>query len=138
MSNILNKIKNSAIQATKGKEEIGVVVWYWGVISYLVSYFIINKTILWINWSFYSVVMSGIMFCYYAWHVYAIMRCRPKKPKLTKEEKKQLKLKRRQELGKKLLRKLLSQEPITNWDSSTVIVAIDLLFVINYFENLLY
>ena len=41
----IKSIEESFIKANKGQEQINVVIYWWGVLAYFISYFIINKII---------------------------------------------------------------------------------------------
>jgi hypothetical protein len=61
-----------------------------------------------------------------------LRKCSPKKPKLTKEEKELLKEQSKKERGKKFLRKLFLQEPITQTDPVFVTMVIDIFFIAHF------
>ena len=85
-------LKNSFIFANKGEENVDFLIWIWGVPSYIISYFVINKSILAVNNLWFDYSLSILISIFYIWHIYVVKKCAPKKPKLTKEEKKQLKI----------------------------------------------
>ena len=132
LQNLPEKIKESFIQCNKGKENINIIFWGWGVAVYVLAFFI-YKLLITINIQFITWVISIAFIIYFVWHVISVKRCSPKKPKLTKKEKEELKKDRWNRIG----RKLLLKEPISKWNSSTTIIAIDILAIISFFENLL-
>ena len=100
-------------------------MWRWGVISYLLAYFVVDYIIKINSVRALDVIISMIMVIYFAWHIYALRKCAPKKPKLTTSEKKEIRQQRKKELPKKLLRKLFLKEPMTKWNPITVATVID-------------
>ncbi|OFW80353.1 MAG: hypothetical protein A2887_04535 [Alphaproteobacteria bacterium RIFCSPLOWO2_01_FULL_40_26] len=125
MREIFSKIKASFKRATKGEEALNIMIWWWGILAYAVSYFIIESLIMAINFRFIDILISAVMALYFGWHFYALKKCAPKKPKLTSEEKKKLCGQQRHEMGKKFLRKLFLQEPISKWDPVFVMLVVD-------------
>lgn len=125
-------IKNSFFIANKGEENIKFLIWGWGFTSYVISYFIINKSILAVNNLFFDYLLSLIAIIFYVWHIYVLRKCSPKKPKLTKEEKKQIKIQNRKNFTKKFFRKLFLQEPLTKSNPVLTTIIIDL-FCISHF-----
>lgn len=122
--NILNKIEDSFKRSLKGEESVDKLIYWWGVPAYLAA-FIINKILRSLHIYFINVPVSVVLICYFAWHFYALKKCAPKKPKLTKEEKQKLSEERRKELPKKLMRKFLLQESFTKWDPVFVSFVVD-------------
>jgi predicted membrane protein len=133
MKEILNKIYLSFRKATKGEEALSHMIWWWGMVGYLIAFFIVNKLIRAIDFDLIDVSLSLIMVFYFSWHIYALKKCAPKKAKLTEEEKKKLKEDRHLRLGKSFMRKLLLQESITRWDSVFVAMMMDLLCITHFF-----
>lgn len=132
MKKILDKIKASFKRSTKGEETFSHVVWWWGVIGYLITVFIAKKLILAIDVRFIDVFISLIVVIYFSWHIYAVKKCAPKKEKLTDEEKKKLKEDRGSRIGKKVVRKLLAQEAMTKWNPVLMVIAIDVLCITHF------
>ena len=66
-----------------------------------------------------------------------MFKCKPKKPKLTKEERVALKKERRKNLSKSFARKLLLQESISKWDPVTITIVLDLYFVLLFLGNII-
>ncbi len=133
MKEIFSKINLSFKKATKGEETLSHVIWWWGVVGYLVAFVIANKLIRVINFRFIDIFLSLLMTLYFSWHIYAIKKCAPKKPKLSPEEKNKLKEERRAQLGKKALRKLLAQESLTAWDPVFMVMMLDVLCITHFF-----
>jgi predicted membrane protein len=125
MNNIFSKIKESFKAALSGQETTNNLIRWWGVIAYLVAFFIFDGAIKMLNIYAVTVVLSVIAIIYFTWHIYVLKKCSPKKPKLTKEEKQKIKEEKRKELGKKMMRKLFLQESITKWDPIFVTMVID-------------
>ena len=87
MNNIFSKIKESFKAALSGQETTNNLIRWWGVIAYLVAFFIFDGAIKMLNIYAVTVVLSVIAIIYFTWHIYVLKKCSPKKPKLTKEEK---------------------------------------------------
>lgn len=132
MKELTDKIKNSFHKAMKGEEDIKIVIWAWGAVAYLVGFFIIDKLIKAVDLRFFDIVISFTATAYFIWHIYILRKCAPKKPKLSKEEKQKLKAEARKDLGKKFMRKLFLQEPLTKTDPIFLTMVIDLFFVANF------
>jgi hypothetical protein len=138
MNEFFNKIESSFKAAMRGEENLSNLIWKWGLISYLLSYFVIDRIIKINDIRFVDVIISLLMTVYFGWHIYVLRKCSPKKPKLSAEEKKLLRLEARRQFTKKLLRKLFLQEPITKWDPVFVATVIDLFSLaifLNYAVN---
>lgn len=127
-------VKNSFIFANKGEEDVDFLIWFWGVPSYLISYFVINKSILAVNNLWFDYSLSILISIFYIWHIYVVKKCAPKKPKLTKEEKAQIRIQNKGLFYKKLVRKLLLQEPLTRSNPVITTIIIDL-FCIAHFAS---
>jgi len=123
---LFDKIETSFKASLKGEETVHNLIYWWGIIGYLVAYFIIDRIVKISDIRLVDIMVSLITSAYFAWHIYALKKCAPKKPKLTKEEKKLLREEARKNLGKKVMRKLLLQEPMTQWDPVFVSIVIDL------------
>jgi hypothetical protein len=134
MKEFLDKVSFSFAKATHGEESVSRMIWWWGALGYLIAFFIANKLVREINIRSVDIVISVMVMLYFAWHMYAIKKCAPKKPKLTPEEKKKLKTERRNNLGKSVARKLLLQEPLTKWDPVSIVMMIDLLCITHFFS----
>jgi hypothetical protein len=122
---LLDKIETSFKASLKGEEKVENLIYYWGITAYLISYFIIDRIIQINNIRFIDITISLLTIAFFIWHIYAIKKCSPKKPKLTKEEKQAIREQARRELGKKLLRKLFLQESITKWDPAFITIIVD-------------
>lgn len=133
MSEIFVKIENSFKASLNGKEDTAVLVYWWGIGSYVLAFFL-NKLIRSLHIYVLGVAVSAMLIAYFVWHIYALKKCSPKKPKLTKEEKLKLRQERRKEMPKKFLRKLLLQEPITQWDPVFVSMMIDLFCIAQFVD----
>jgi hypothetical protein len=129
---MLEGVRNSFIKATRGEEKLTVVIWWWGVISYLLSYFVVHKLIMSIDSRIFDFIVSFVMVTFFSWHSYVTKKCAPKKPKLTDEEKKKLK-QAKDGFAKSFTKKLLLQEPITKWDPVFTVIMIDILCITHFF-----
>lgn len=114
MKAILDKVETSFIMAMKGEEKISRVIYIWGVIGWLVAYFIANRLIKIIDVQIIDFAICIVISAYFVWHIYVTKKCAPKKEKLSKEEKKKLKMEGRN--NGSFMRKFLLQESITKWD----------------------
>ena len=101
MNEILNRIETSFKAAMRGEELIRRLVWWWGLIGYLVAYFVVDRIIKINNIVFIDVVLSLLTVAYFSWHVYVLKKCSPKKPILSKEEKKRAREESRKDFGKR-------------------------------------
>ena len=110
MKEIFSKIEASFKKANKGEETLSHMIWWWGAIGYVVAFFIADKLIKAIDFRSVDIAISLLMSIYFVWHIYAVKKCAPKKPKLSAEEKAKLHAESRKEIGKKFLRKLFLQE----------------------------
>ena len=125
MKEILKRIEYSFKKASKGNEEINILIWCWGLSAYVLSYFVFDQFIKNINSVFVDNTVGVVVSIFFMWHIFVLKKCTPKKQKLSKEEKKKLREKGRKEFGKKFLRKLLLQESITKFDPIFVTMVID-------------
>lgn len=125
------QITQSLILASKGQENFNIVKWYWGVLSYIICFFLINKILTIISIKIIASIMAYLVVGYYVWHIYASIKCAPKIPKLTKEEKEVKRLKEGG-FGKKLMRKLLLQESFSKLNPRNLLVAIDLFMILHF------
>ncbi len=136
MSQLLEKIENSFRASLRGEETIHNLIWKWGVPAYFVAFFaskIFNQG----KFVILSYFISSILISYFIWHLYAVIKCRPRKPALTPEEKMQIRIQKRKDFSKRLLRKLLLQEPIFKWNNVVIISALDLLCIAQFLEQIL-
>jgi len=129
--------KESFLLASKGKEEVGVLLWRWSLMSYLLSYVVFYQLIQLIGSGFISGVISLFVIAFYIWHIVAIIRCLPKKKKLSKTEKKQKKLVDSGSVAKSFTKKLLLQEPWVKTKNSSIVLVIDLLVITVFAEYLI-
>jgi quinol-cytochrome oxidoreductase complex cytochrome b subunit len=134
MNFLFNKVKASFKAATKGEESVQNVIWWWGVCGYLGAFFIANHIVKISNIRTIDILVSLLMIIYFGWHFYAMRKCAPKKPKLSKEEKKKLREEARKDFTKKLARKFFLQESITKWDPILVVLAIDVFSIATFLQ----
>ena len=129
---ILTAIEESFHKALSGQEKIKVIVFWWGIPAYLLSYFVFNNLVRWINFRVIDIFIAFIVSLYFVWHIYVLHRCKPKKPQLTSDEIKQLELAQKKDRAKKIMRKFLLREPVFKWNQVTVITAFDLLCIAHF------
>lgn len=137
MKNFFNIVKNSFNSSLRGQESINNLIWWWGAIGYLVAYFIMEKIVMAVDYRIVDILVSAITVIYFVWHIYALKKCSPKKPKLTKEEKKKLKLEKKRSLSKRFMNKLLLRESITNWDPIFVTMVIDVFVIVTFLDYII-
>jgi hypothetical protein len=135
MKNFLNKIKISFVNSSKGLENFSVIIWGWGALSYLASYLIFNKLINLINSKFFDYSLVILLIIYFIWHIYVAIKCYPKTPKLSKEEKEKLKL-QQGGTSRIFFRKLFLQEPITKMNSRNTLIAFDVIAILHFYSQL--
>lgn len=136
-NSLFNKIENSFNNATKGTEDFNIVIWYWGVIAYIFALLVENYLMGFSRLFVIKAVLSVLFIIYFSWHIYTIHKCKPKKEKLTKEQKMILKQKEKQERFKVLAQKILLQRPMTEWNAPLVLTVIDLYLISKFMSELL-
>jgi hypothetical protein len=132
MSGIFNRVEASFRAAMRGEESTAVLIKKWGIPAFLISFFVADQLVMYFDQRVVDVSISTLVTLYFVWHIYVLKRCSPKKPKLTKEEKDILKRQARKDLGKKILRKLLLQEPVSEWNPVKVTIILDVLFIAQF------
>ena len=132
MTAIFANIESSFRKIMKGEEAMNTVIWWWGVLAYIFSYFVADKLVKKIDFRSVDLLISALMLIYFIWHLYALKKCSPKKPVLTKEEKKRLKEEAHRQWGRKFLRKLFLQEPITEFNPVVITAVLDLFCAAHY------
>lgn len=132
MSEILHKIDLSFRACSKGQEDLKIVIRWWGILAYALFYLVIDTIIIKVNYRFFDLILSWIGVIYFAWHIYVLIKCSPKKPKLTAEEKKKIREEKWRNAPRSFMRKLLLQESISKWNPVTMTIAADLLFLTNF------
>lgn len=133
MTEIFRKIEASFKASLRGEENVSILTYYWGIIAYVLAFFL-NKLIRMAHVYFFGVAVSAILVAYFVWHIYALKKCAPKKPKLTPEEKQKLREEKRKELPKKIIKKLLLQESFTKWDPVFITMVIDAFCVAHFLD----
>ncbi len=136
MNDIFSKVEASFKAALRGEESTSALIYWWGISAYVVA-FIANKIIRASHVYLFGAVVSAVLICYFVWHIYVLKKCSPKKPKLTKEEKRKLRAERRKEFPKKLMRKILLQESFTKWDPIFVTMVIDAYCVAQFLDYII-
>ncbi len=134
---ILDKIENSFKLANKGEEDVKILIRWWGIGAYIFFYIVVRGTIKLIDVKFVDIILSSIAVIYFMWHIYAVKKCSPKKPKLTKEEKALNRQKYFSNLPKAFMRKLFLQEPISKWNPIMMTIVVDLLFLLQFLGYIL-
>lgn len=129
--NFLETIKNDFQKIQKGEEDLNKVIWLWGGLAYVASFFI-SKLVILVKLSFIKWIIAILVITYFIWHILAIRKCSPKNPELTEEEKAALKKDR----VNRFFRKLFLREPITKWNSSTFSIVVDLYIIVVFFGYL--
>ena len=134
MNAFFNKIETSFKAATKGEESVHNMIWWWGVCGYIVAFFFANRIVKVSDSRIIDILVSLLTVIYFVWHFYAMRKCAPKKPKLSKEEKKKLREEARKNFGKKLARKFFLQESITKWDPIFIVLVIDVFSIATFLQ----
>ncbi len=137
LSALLNKIDKSFRASSKGEEDIKILIRWWGFVAYLFFYFIVNKIIKISTSDILDLSLSSLAIAYFSWHIFALERCRPKKIKVSKEEKKRLRAEKIRNLPRSIMRKILLQEPISKWDNVSILIALDLLYIVVFLGYIL-
>jgi hypothetical protein len=134
--NLFEKVEDSFKKSTRGEEDLKILIRYWGIAAYLFFYFIVKKLMDSTNLKFLDVIIAAFSIVYFSWHIYAMYKCKPKKTKLTKEEKNKMKKDRVKRLSRSFTRKLLLQESVSKWDPVTITIVADLFFVLTFLSYL--
>lgn len=132
MKEVFLNIEESFKRIMRGEEPLSKVIWSWGLFAYIISFFIFDHFVKVVDYRSFDIVISLLTVIYFSWHVYALVKCNPKKPKLSEEEKRQLKLKSKMERGKRILRKLFLQESLTQTNPAVVCAAVDFFFIAHF------
>jgi hypothetical protein len=130
----IKSIELSFDKANKGQEQLNIIIYWWGVLAYLIAYFVLNKIIFLVHIKTIDILVSILACIYFIWHIFVLHKCKPKKPELSDEEKKKIELERKKEMPKKIIRKIFLREPIFKWNIISVITAVDL-FAIAHFSG---
>lgn len=120
-----NKIFTSIKQATFGKEDINTVLYIYGASLILITVIIVKFLIPFVHIYFEKFILYSLSLIF-AWHIYIIFRCKPKAPKLTKEEKEIVKIKARKERWRNFIDIMLLRKGWFNLSSTTIAICIDL------------
>lgn len=137
LKSFIAKAELSFKKACRGKEEIKILIRYWAIPSYIFFFFGIDSLVVSINFLVIDLVLSSFAVIFFSWHMFAMIKCKPKKKKLTTEEKKELKKNKRKNLSKSVMKKLLLQESITKWDPVTLTIVADFYFFILFLGNII-
>jgi len=136
LKKIKSKVQNSFLIAWKGKENLSILINYWGIPSLLICYFVINPIIKKIKIDIVSDILCAAVVAYYIWHIIVLKKCSPKKPKLSKEEERELKEKKRKNRVKSILRKITLKESVIEWNPVSVMMATDLFALVTFADYL--
>jgi len=128
----IKSIELSFDKANKGQEQLNIIIYWWGVLAYLIAYFVLNKIIFLVHIKTIDILVSILACIYFIWHIFVLHKCKPKKPELSDEEKKKIELERKKEMPKKIIRKIFLREPIFKWNIISVITAVDLFAVAHF------
>jgi hypothetical protein len=137
MNQIFDKIEASFKASMKGEETLHNLIWWWGAIGYLTAFFVIDEIVKVSTFRSVDILVSILTSVYFAWHIFVLKKCAPKKPQLSKEEKQALRQERRKNFGKKFLRKLLLQESFSEWDPVFISIVIDLFSIATFSSYIL-
>jgi hypothetical protein len=137
MKKFLEKAELSFKKSLSGEESIDNLIWFWGAIGYFFAYFIAEKLIRAIDVRLIEIIISVVMVGYFSWHIYALRKCSPKKPKLTKEEKKEIKKEQKKDAGKKFIKKLMLQEPITKSNPAFIASVVDIFAIASFLDYII-
>ncbi len=136
MKHLFDQMEASFRAALRGEENINTLIYRWGVASYILA-FLINKIIYAMKIYVIGALVSVILIAYFVWHIYALKKCSPKKPKLTKEEKAKLRAEQRKELPRKIMRKLLLQESVSKSNPVFVTMVIDAFCIAEFLDYII-
>jgi hypothetical protein len=115
-----NKIKNSFLLATKGKESIkNLIIWF---ICFLPIYFILQKYLS--NIIIISTIVKAFILSFLLWHIFAIFRCKPKKIKSKISVK---------DASKSFMDKVLLKKPWLDLKTTTFLILLDILLILNLY-----
>ena len=131
-----SKVWNSFLMSWQGKENLSILINYWGILSLLICYFIIHPLIKHIKIDILSDIICALVVAYYAWHIIVLRKCSPKKPKLSKEEEKALKEEKRKNRVRSIIRKLTLKESVIEWNPVSVMMAADLFVLVTFADYL--
>jgi hypothetical protein len=134
---LLEKAEDSFKRSNKGLEDTKILIRYWGIPVYLFFFFVVRELIFAIDFFAVGLILSSFVIMYCAWHIFALIKCKPKKVKLTKEQKLELKKDRAKRLSKSFVKKLLLQESISKWDPISITIAVDVYFILLFVERVI-
>ncbi len=134
LNNIKIKIKNSFKKAWQGKENYKIITHWWGVLPYLILFFIFSPIMIRNSIWIIDLILSAIIIIYFILHIILLYKNKNMQPELSEAEKK-----RQQEIAqtsksKRFARKLFLQEPVTKWRPGLVFGAIDILIILEYYK----
>ena len=113
---------------------INSLAFIWGAPVYLLA--MISAKILRFTPSFFDITISFALLFYLIWHIIEVKKIKPKKLKLSKEEKLKI-LAKEQQKGSPFLRKLLVQQSIFKFNPYVVLIVIDLVFIAHFSQIIL-
>ncbi len=122
-------------RANAGQENPQVLIWYWGVISYLFSYVVVNWLIRVLSFPrLLSVAISLLAVIYFAWHIFAMYKCRPRKKDLKSHY--NTSTNHKNVAYKSFVRKIFLKEPWFKWNPVVVIIVIDVIFLLYFLSKI--
>jgi hypothetical protein len=130
------KAEGSFKGSIKGEEDIKIVIRYWGIAAYIFFYFVIKYIVDNVDFVIIDVVLASFAIVYFSGHIYAVIKCKPKKEKISKAQRQKMKKDKMKRLSKSFTRKLLLQESISKWDPITVTIVADVFFIVTFLDYL--
>lgn len=133
-----NKIIKSFQNCNKGVENFDSVKYYWGLIGYFITFFILDWVVMKNKIYFFDFILCITISIYFSWHIYAIYKCKPKKEKLSKAEKLVKKQQMRSERFKIILDKIFLRRSIAKFNAPFVMTIVNLYIIANYCSKIYY
>ena len=121
----MKKIWQSFYKASLGQENVKTVEVFWFLFLCFIFYFVykINSYL-----QLHYFLVSWLLSLFFAWHIYAVYKCKPiENETLTKEEQQLVQIKK----PNSLLKKILLQEPISKPSWRQIVVIIDILLLLS-------
>lgn len=133
-----NKIIKSFQNCNKGAESFDSVKYYWGLIGYFITFFILDWVVMKNTIYFFDFILCITISIYFSWHIYAIYKCKPKKANLSKAEKLVKKQQMRSERFKIILDKIFLRRSIAKFNAPFVMTIVNLYIIANYCSKIYY
>jgi len=131
-----DKIINSFKKCNEGKENFDIVIYYWGIAAYFVNFFILEALIIKNGIYIINFILSLLISLYFAWHIFAINRCKPKKESLSNVKKIVTKQQLRSKRLKNIFDKIFLRKSITNFNPPFIMTIVDLYIIASYLSRL--